>query len=145
MINSRDIQNLTIHHKFLKYLRGAKDLAITSITEKKILEALAVKSDENEEILGIVINGNSSKDEYEYAYNYLDKEFNVFKLCKKDINTRVTPNYAGAKPKQDTATKVKTWSDTIGSVVKTVAVAAGILGISLVIGGKKDGGDSAAK
>lgn len=130
------MNNVEIHPKFIKYLRSAKDLAITDLVLKKIKDALSIDSDDNERIWDIIIT-NSSKDEYEYAYNYLDKEFNVFKLAKKDVNTRVTSNYANGS-KGGVPEKISSWAKTATDVVKFVTVAAALLGISLALGGKKD-------
>lgn len=138
------IQSQDIHRKFIRYLKSAKDLAVTGILLDNIADTLSIKSSDNNRIIAIVIN-DSSKDDYEYAYNYLDKEFNVFKHAKKDINTRVTANYASGK--SSTPDKITSWVKTGSEILKFITVAAGILGISLVLRKTTDPTDatSAAK
>ena len=74
----------TINNKFFNFLATSKNIAMTDAIKKKIEESLSLESEEIASIKPTLFSSEANVDNYEFAYNYFDKELNLFKYAKKE-------------------------------------------------------------
>ena len=124
-------ESVEINSKFYNFLAVNKDLLITDIVKKKIDEALSVVNDDIDAIKKSLYSKDANKDDYEYAYNYLDRECNIFKFAKKDPLKPTQGSFR--KPEDD----IKPWVKNVKEIVTTIGTVASIAAMAYAGFGKK--------
>ena len=81
----------SINPKFFNFLAISKDIAMTEGVKRKIKSSLSLESEEITEIKQILYSPKARVDDYEFAYNYFDRELNL--LIKKGYINKI-PKYS---------------------------------------------------
>ena len=118
----------SINPKFFNFLAISKDIAMTEGVKRKIKSSLSLESEEITEIKQILYSPKARVDDYEFAYNYFDRELNLFKYARKDPVKYASSSYhkdADINPIIKNAKEVIIALCTIGSLIVTAYVSGG--------------------